>query len=276
MRRSTALALLGAAAIVVSGCGFLEPKPRTVPAGFAQPRAFLISDEAQGPILLGGDFGLRSSLDGGRTWTTPDDGDQPVLAVAPYDDQLLVSRGVTRQPYGYDVTKPSGEVQAWPFPGAVTALAGSARRSRLWAVTRDGAPRLMYSNDGGRYWWQMSAIGLCPRPRSLATSPQPRRPDRLWVACGRQGLLVSDDLGVNFRKVDGIPRADDVAAARGTSGHAVVATPQVAVTRDNGETWRYAALYAERLAVDPRSSDLVFAISGNGSLVVSLDGGLTF
>ncbi len=276
MRRVTALVLLGAAALMVSGCGFLDPKPRTVPAGFAKPRAFLISDEAQGPILLGGDFGLRTSLDGGRTWSTPEAGQEPVVAAAPYDDQVLISRGTTRQPYGYALTEPSAELEPWPFSGAVTALAGSSRRGRLWAVTREGEPRLMYSNDGGRYWWQMPAIGLCQTPRALATSLQPGGPDRVWVACGRHGLLASDDLGVNFRKIPGIGRANDVAGARGTSGHVVIATPQVAVTRDNGETWRYAALYAERLAIDPRSSDLVFAITGNGSLVVSLDGGITF
>lgn len=275
MRRLAAS--LAAAALVLAGCGFLDPAARTVPAGFADPRIFLVSDDAQGPLVLGGEFGLRVSLDGGRTWTRPANGDAPVVAAAPYVDRLLVSRGATRQSYDYSMAGAPTETQTWPFAGAVVALGGSARRDRVWALTRpDGDARLMYSNDGGAYWWQLPAVGLCRRPLAIATSPHPGRPDRLWVACGRQGLLISDDLGVTFQRLLGIPRADDVAAARGTAGHAVIATPRVAVTRDDGATWSFAALDAVSLAVDPRKSDLVFAIAENGQLRASLDGGLTF
>ena len=265
-------------ALVLAGCGLLEPKERILPAGFAEPRFLLISDEAQGPILVGGDYGLRTSLDGGRTWTTPEGGDAPALAAGPYATRILISNGPTRQSFGYALDAAPDAAESWPFGGSVTAMTGTARRERLWAVSgaRD-RPVLHYSNDAGQTWWTMPAIGLCPRPRALAAGPPSAgRAERLWVACGRQGLVVSDDLGVNFRRVGGITRADDVAAARSAEGHVVVATPQVAVTRDGGASWRYAALYAERVAVDPRKSDLVFAVGRNGVLHPSLDGGLTF
>ncbi|MFZ4410588.1 MAG: hypothetical protein ACOYOH_24795, partial [Paracraurococcus sp.] len=43
-------------------------------------------------------------------------------------------------------------------------------------------------------WWPMPAIGLCAHPRMLAVGPgAAAASDRLWVACGWEGLAVSDD-----------------------------------------------------------------------------------
>ncbi|MGA0122052.1 MAG: WD40/YVTN/BNR-like repeat-containing protein [Gaiellales bacterium] len=274
-----ALAGVALAALTLAGCGFLEPRERALPAGFAEPRVLLVSDEAQGPLLVGGDYGLRSSLDGGRTWTTPPGGDDPVLAAAPYADRILVSRGATGQAYGYALDTDPDEARAWPFPGNVVALAGSARRERLWAVaaTGEGEPGLRYSNDEGRTWWPMPAVGLCPRPRALAVGPPaPERPERLWVACGRLGLIVSDDLGASFQRIAGIGEARDVAAARSRAGHAIVLTPRLLVTFDAGATWRSGGIDARAVAIDPRNADLVFAVGPNGRLRASLDGGLGF
>ncbi|MBM3680179.1 MAG: exo-alpha-sialidase [Actinobacteria bacterium] len=276
MRRAALAALC---ALALAGCGFLEPRERILPAGFAEPRLLLVSDEAQGPLLVGGNYGLRTSLDGGRTWTTPEGGDEPVLAAGPYADRVMVSRGATGVAYGYALDGAPDEARAWPFPGNVVLLAGSARRDRLWAVAavRGQRPMLQYSNDGGRTWWRMAALGLCPRPRALAVGPIERgRPERLWVACGRRGLLISDDLGVNFRRITGLADVRDVAAARSRAGHAVILTPRVRVTFDGGATWRAADLDAVRVAVDPRNADLVFAVGPNGSLHASLDGGRGF
>ncbi|MFM7551239.1 MAG: WD40/YVTN/BNR-like repeat-containing protein [Actinomycetota bacterium] len=276
MRRAALAALC---ALALAGCGFLEPRERILPAGFAEPRLLLVSDEAQGPLLVGGNYGLRTSLDGGRTWTTPEGGDEPALAAGPYADRVMVSRGATGVVYGYALDGAPAEARAWPFPGNVVLLAGSARRDRLWAVAavRGQRPMLQYSNDGGATWWRMAALGLCPRPRALAVGPIERgRPERLWVACGRRGLLISDDLGVNFRRITGLDDVRDVAAARSRAGHAVILTPRVRVTFDGGATWRAADLDAVRVAVDPRNADLVFAVGPNGSLHASLDGGRGF
>ena len=76
MRGLACAALLVVTAAVVSSCG-LEPRPRTLPAGFAEPRFLLISDEAQGALLIGGDYGMQYSLNGGRTWLLPAGGRQP-------------------------------------------------------------------------------------------------------------------------------------------------------------------------------------------------------
>ncbi len=277
--RRAALAGVALAALALAGCGFLEPRERILPAGFAEPRFILVSDEAQGPILVGGDYGLRTSLDGGRTWSTPAQGEEPALAAAPYADRVLVARGSTGQSYGYALDADPDAARAWPFPGNVVALAGSARRDRLWAIasTGTGAPALHYSNDGGATWWRMPAVGLCPRPRALAVGPLTAgRPERLWVACGRRGLIVSDDLGAGFRRITGIDDARGVAAARSRGGHAIVLTPRLLVTFDAGATWRSAGLDAVAVAIDPRNADLVFAVGPNGSLRASLDGGLGF
>ena len=56
----------------------------------------------------------------------------------------------------------------------------------------------------------------------------------------------------------------------------VVATPLVRVSRDGAATWRDGLLVAERVAIDPRNPDLVFAIAPNDRLFTSKDGGRTF
>lgn len=270
------LVLLVVVAAVLVACG-AEPRPRALPAGFAAPRFMLVSDEAQGPLLVGGDYGLRVSVDGGRTWQTPIGGDEPVLAATAVGDSILISRGLTAQRYGYSLREPASEQFAWPFSDPVMLIAGNARGRRLWAVTIAGGVVLHYSNDGGAYWWSMPAIGLCPRPRALAVSPQKSgRPERLWVACGERGLIVSDDLGVRFSPIEGIGRALDVVASRAKIGHVIVTMPRLAMTRDNGATWEFSAFSAKRVGIDPRNPDLVFAIGEGGRLYASLDGGRSF
>ena len=276
MRRLALALLVALAAAALTACG-LEPKPRTLPAGFAHPRFMLISDEAQGPLLVGGDYGMQYSLDGGRTWQLPAMGAKPAVAAAPYYDRILVSRGATGQVYAYSLQGEAEPRVPWPFGSAVTLLAGNARQLRLWAITNEGGLQLHYSNDGGSYWWDLPAIGLCAHPRTIAVGgARSGRNERLWVACGRQGLFASDDLGASFQRVPGVSNAQTVAAARTAAGRIVVATPKVIATRDNGHTWAISALDATAVAIDPRNPDLVFAASTDGRLFASLDGGKSF
>ena len=276
MRRFGCALLLVVTAMAMGACG-VEPKPRVLPAGFAKPRFMMISDEAQGPLLIGGDYGMQISLDGGRTWQPTDNGTKPAVAAAPYGSNILVSRGTTSQIYGFALTSPAQAATAWPFSGAVTELAGAARRNRVWALTAERGNQLLYSNDGGDYWWTMSAIGLCPHPLGLAVgAPTGKFVERLWVACGADGLFASDDLGVNFVRIPGISNALSVAAARSQPGQIAVTTPQVVVTKDSGLTWYLSGLTASAVAIDPRNPDLVFAAGSGGRLYASLDGGKSF
>ncbi|MEI6688692.1 MAG: hypothetical protein WCN97_04940 [Thermoleophilia bacterium] len=276
MRRVAIALLVCAAAAALAACG-LEPKPRVLPAGFAHPRFMLISDEAQGPLLVGGDYGMQYSLDGGRTWQVPATGRKPVVAAAPYYDRILVSRGTTAQVYDYSLQGEANPRVAWPFGDAVMLLAGNARRVRLWALSADDTLQLHYSNDGGTNWWDLPAVGLCAHPRALAVGgAKGKETERLWVACGRQGLQASDDLGASFQYVPGVSTATTVAAARSAAGRIAVATPKVIVTRDNGRTWSISGLKASVIAIDPRNPDLVFAVGTDGRLFASLDGGRSF
>ena len=276
MSRPVLAALIVLVATSLVACA-VEPKARSLPAGFGEPYFMLSSDEAQGPLLIGSTYGLQKSLDGGRTWTVPDNGQAPAIAGASFASTIMVSRGPTGQVYDFSLKGAAQPTMVWPFPGAVTQLAGNSRRNRLWAITTAGGLRLHYSNDGGRYWWPMAAVGICPRPRGLAVSaPNGPKVERLWVACGRDGLFASDDLGVNFFRIAGISNALTIAAARSTPGQIAVTTPQVVVTKNAGATWFLSGLTATAVAIDPRDPDLVFAAGNNGQLYASLDGGKSF
>jgi hypothetical protein len=277
MKRWVAAVAAGAA-LVLGGClGIGDPTPRALPADLPEPAFMLASDEAQGPLLIGDSTGLRVSRDGGRTWTTPEGGNEGAIAATATATRVLVSRGELAQPYRNDLTGPEDGPIAWPFAEAVQVIAGSPRRPRLWAITREPRQELRYSNDGGLNWWLPPALGLCRDVRAMAVAPPVvGETERLFVACGEDGLLASDDLGVTFVRVPGIDRADAVAAARADVPRVVVATPQVAVSTDGGATWTYDAFLARLVAVDPRNDGLVFAIDIGGQLFASLDGGATF
>lgn len=277
MRRLAVLA--GAAvAFVLGGClGIGDPSPRALPSGLPEPMFMLASDEAQGPLLIGGAQGLRVSRDGGRTWSTPEGGAEAAITATSTQTRVLVSRGELGQAFRNDLAGPEDGPVAWPFAEAVQVLAGSPRRPRLWAITREPRQELRYSNDGGANWWLPPALGLCRDVRAMAVAPPVvGETERLFVACGEDGLLASDDLGVTFVRVPGIERADAVAAARADVPRVVVATPQVAVSTDGGASWSYDAFMARLVAVDPRNDRLVFAVDIGGQLFASLDGGVTF
>ena len=136
---------------------------------------------------------------------------------------------------------------------------------------------MLRSRDDGGTWDAIVPTGLCRQPRALAaTGPVEGGKALLYAACGPRGLLVSDNGGLSFERVPGIRNARDVAVCLRDPNVVVVATPLVRVSEDGGRTWRDGRVVADRVAVDPRNPDLVFAIAPNGRLFASKDGGRTF
>ncbi len=267
------VAVLGAAGCGLSSGGVDRPIPRSA----ERPTFLSVTNDSQGPLLIGSAANVFVTEDAGRSYRTPIPRAESALAIAYTKGQALISRGRTVQRMDLGLRRRRGPVVAWPFGETVVAMASDPHRARLWAVgVREGVTRLWYSNDEARRWRRLPAVGLCRRPRALAAAPDDERGARLYAACGEGGLLVSTNLGASWRRLPGVPFAGDVATTPADPDLVVIATSLVAVSRDGGATWAERPLTASRVAVSPRNALLVFAVAENGRLFASVDGGKTF
>jgi hypothetical protein len=277
MRRLFAAA---AAGVALAGCASPGAPDRAIPKKVKNPTFLSVTNAPAAPMLVGSVGGSFISRDAGRRWTQTFPRMRDTLAVAYSLADTLVSRGRRWVTWDLGLTRlqHSG---IWPFHGNVTAMADDAAHRRIWAISQmpGHPPQLWFSKNGHRQWDQYPAVFLCPHPRSIAAIAGPQRRDhvRIFVACGDGGLQVSDDLGWTFQKVPvGAGSVLDVATSETSPTRVVIVTPDLKVSSDGGLTWRGTSLSAERVAVDPRNANLIFAIAQNGRLYVSTNGGKSF
>lgn len=273
VRRHLALVV---AAVALLGCT-PGPADREVPARASDPTFLTITNDPLGPLLLGSTGGGFTSRDAGRSWQPLPPARVPALAQAETHRGVLVSLGPQWIEYDLALEREVTPVTRWPGDRRIVALAASATLKTVWALATGPEPRMLRSRDEGATWTEIVPTGLCRQPRGLAaTGPREDGKALLYAACGPRGLLVSDNGGLSFERVPGIRNARDVAVCLRDPLVVVVATPLVRVSRDGGRTWIDGRVVADRVAVDPRNPDLVFAIAPNGRLFASKDGGRTF
>jgi hypothetical protein len=272
---------VGAVVAVLVGCSQPGEPDRAVPRRMDAPTFLSVTNAASAPMLVGSPAATYISRDAGRRWTVLRPKMAGATAVSYGFEETVISQGHAFSLWNLDVTR-FIRTANWPFPGNVTALASDVRHQRTWAIATGGGtagPRLYYSNDSRRRWYQYPAVYLCPHPLAIAAIAGRLRPAhvRLFVACGRQGLMVSDDLGYTFQKVKiAATQVLDVATSAGDPGRVVIVTPNVQVSSDGGLTFQGTGLSAVRAAIDPRDANLIFAIGQNGKLYASTDGGKSF
>jgi hypothetical protein len=268
------------AALVLAACAPPDAPDRAVPSRVRNPSFLTVTNAPSAPMLVGSSGGAYVSEDGGRRWSATRPRMTDAVAVTYGPAVTVISRG-----HGFSIWDMalSHQVRSgtWAWSGNTVALAADPRHGRVWAIAtqRGASPRLYFTHNNRRTWFEYPAAFLCNHPRSMAAIAGRRRSDhvRLFVACGANGLQVSDDLGYTFHHVDtGAGEALDVAACQGDPSRVAIVTPDVRVSSDGGLTFRATGLSAVRVAVDPRNPDLIFAIGQNGRLYVSSDGGRTF
>ena len=87
-------------------------------------------------------------------------------------------------------------------------------------------------------------------------------------------LWRSIDGGVHWGRVAGAGRvALAVTTTPARRGRVLVATPEVRWSDDYGQTWHRTGFEARLLASDPRNPDVFFAVTEDGYLRASSDGG---
>jgi len=278
MRRALVPLALGVAALglVAAGCTPPGPPDRALARRTGEPNFLSVSNQALAPLAAGASTGLWVTTDVARTWRLARPAVRPAVAIAYTNARAFISRGDHYEIRDLTLRNQLVFPRRWPFAGVVTAMASDPRHNRIWAISRVGkGQELHYSNEGGRFWWSVTARGLCLHPRSMAASSGTGRDGavRVFAAC-REGLFASDDFGYSFRRLRSAPaNIRDVATSAFDPGTVVIATPIVRVSRDRGETFSAKGLSARLVAVDPRNPSLIFAIALNGRLYASADGG---
>jgi hypothetical protein len=272
------LAAVLASAAALAGCGIGDRGvDRALPRSVEQPTFLSVTNDSQGPLVIGSATEVVVTEDAGRSYRSPVPRASDARAIGYTRRQALISRGPTVQVMDLGLRERRGPVVAWPFGETVVALASAPQQQRLWAVGLSGdGVRLWYSNDEARRWRRLPAVGLCKRPRALAAAAQEDGGARLYAACGPGGLLLSTNLGAVWRRLPGVAFAGDVATTMVDPALVVIANSLVAISRDGGLTWAERPVTAARVAVSPRNGSLVFAVAENGRLFASVDGGKTF
>jgi hypothetical protein len=237
------------------------------------------SFDARGTLLLGAPQGVFRSVDGGASWSRTN-GVFRGISAGFTKGSTIVSRGrrFQRGDLSYDRVLPS---QHLPFGGRsfVRALAW-VPGGKLYAAV-DEAPHALYVTlDSARTWYPLPAIGMpLDSLRGLAAGRAPNAPDVLYAAAAGQGLWRSIDGGVTFFRLH-LPRAATgavaVTAAPAHLGRVLVATPLVYWSDDYGAHWHATHLSARLLSPDPRNGDVFYAVSTDGLLRASSDGGRTW
>lgn len=174
-----------------------------------------------------------------------------------------------------------------------------AAQGPLWS---EGGERGLYkSTDGGETWtlilagtkWAgVNEVELDPRNPDILLASTWQRHRHVWgyLAGGPEsGLHRSTDGGKTWKKVSGVPEGEGrIGLARSPSDPDVVyAIAEAAATRggvfrsdDNGASWRKQGsfstigLYYQRIFVDPRNADRVYALDTR--TMVSNDAGRNF
>ncbi|WP_082505585.1 hypothetical protein [Deinococcus sp. Leaf326] len=258
--RRTAGWMLGAALVLV-GCG-QAPQAQTLSGDF---HALRVLDS--GTVLYGEHAGVRRSVDGGRTWDTPD-GVGDAMALGQGREVTVLA--------GHEVLKVSrDEGRTWADQGF-----GNLPGRDLHGFAVDpGQPQVWYANvmgqglfrtADGQQWTRLS--DATAGASVLAAGPQ-----GMLYALDAQGLLVSPDGGTWTRRL-GAPRGLNLDVQPDT-GVLFLAGPNGAFrSADQGVTWTPLSLPegSYLIAVHPQDGGRLVAVGFSGTVYRSSNGGETW
>jgi photosystem II stability/assembly factor-like uncharacterized protein len=224
---------------------------RVTPAGDAELRNFdsLAIDPADADIIYAGTFHLPwKTIDGGRHWSAIHEGmidDSDVLSLAL--DQTNPQRVFASACSGVYRSDSSGarweKIEGIPYSSRRTlAIRQDPADAAVWyAGTTEG---LWKSADAGKSWTRISPADWIVNALLLEAERDSSGPSRLVIGTERQGVVLSDDAGANFRSGNEgffhrrvLAVAVDVRDTRRVAAVLSNAPEAVVVSADAGANW---------------------------------------
>jgi photosystem II stability/assembly factor-like uncharacterized protein len=250
------------------------------------PFTVLQSKTDPNTMYLGTNVGIFKSMDRGITWDL-------VAAPKPVVKKRPVGKGSTAaksKPGATKTTVAKTKAPAKPVtpptdagPALIPAL---TEKVRILAFTEDGKNGLLAGTDSGLYrsydltkGWEKIPFGDGTNQAIFALHVSSQRPDQIWIGTETSGVLVSNDSGKSWTKIDATPEGipiSSIAIDPKRPDHVYIGTAQALYfSRDSGQTWtRGKGLplgnYTSIL-IDPNNTDEVFISSSLES-----DGGIYF
>jgi photosystem II stability/assembly factor-like uncharacterized protein len=239
-------------------------------------------------MYLGTNVGIFKSADRGLTWdllTAP----KPVKKtparrgiVAAKSKAGTAKKAVTAKAPAKTVT---------PADAGPVLIPAITEKVKVLAFTEDGRNGILAGTDTGLYrsydvtkGWEKLSLGESTNQGIFALQLSPQRPEQIWVGTEKSGLLVSNDDGKTWTKINATPEGipiSSIAIDPKRADHIYVGTVHAFYfSRDGGQTWtRGKGLplgdYTSIL-IDPNNTDEVFissALESDGGIYYSDNAG---
>ena len=236
-------------------------------------------------IYLGTNVGVFRSPDRGSTWTlfTP-----PKPKPAP--KKPAPKRALAQK--GKPAAKPA--VVAPPVPtGPVLIPALTTEKIKVLTFTEDGKNGMIAGTDKGLFrtydiskGWEKIPLGDGVSDNIFEVYISAKKPGSIWIGTAASGVLVSNDDGQTWQKINGIPQdvpISSIAIDPNNTHRVYVGTTQAFyVSRDGGNSWirRGGNLPLGNftsILINPMNSDEIYlssSLESDGGIFYSSDAGM--
>ena len=248
-------------------------------------------------IYLGTNVGVFRSPDRGVTWTL----------FTPPKPKPVVKRRAVRKPAARSALKkatasaaPKGTVAAAAkSPSADAAPAGPVlipaltEKVKVLAFTEDGRNGILAGTDSGLYrsydiskGWEKLPLGDGINDNIFVIHISPKDPQTIWIGTAASGVVVSNDDGKTWTKVNGVPQDSPISSIATDPQKPervyVGSTQAFWLSRDSGQSWQRRGgnlplgNYTSIL-INPLNTDEVYissSLESDGGIFYSSDAGM--
>jgi photosystem II stability/assembly factor-like uncharacterized protein len=258
-----------------------KPSVKNLLTGQTSLSSILQDEQNTNTIYLGTNQGMFRSLDRGVSWSQITAGKPAVTPKKP-----IAKKGRTTKKPIVAVVKP-----AIPSIKRVLAIDTKVRVNSL-NYAHDGKNGIFAATDKGLYrsqnvsaGWDKFSFGEGIDERVFAVASATQTPNRIFAGTTFSGVVVSQDSGLTWSKVSGIPTTTPISAIEINPNNSDViyvgTTQNLYVSRDGGNTWNRRGGNLPNgnyrsIVINPNNSDEVFVASsleGSGGVYQSVDAG---